>query len=247
MERIPDTIHKSWHPYLQKLFDNKKMGLMRDNILPRHKFYPANSDIFNVFKMPLDKIKVVILGQDPYPKGEGIGYAFAVNSDTTIPPSLRIIRNEVIESKVERQQDLVDSLEWKTLKHWRQQGIFLLNAALTVEANSSGSHGGHWQWFTKEVINTISNTVKPLWMLWGAKAIGLRDYISGAKCIVRDMEIEVPVEVAIGHDNINYILEAAHPMAEGYDSNTKYKFTGCNHFNLCNKILKVKQQSIINW
>lgn len=64
MEKIPDIIDQSWHEYLQPLFDNPKMFIIKNEFLPKNKFYPEPSNIFRVFKKPIDKIKVVILGQD---------------------------------------------------------------------------------------------------------------------------------------------------------------------------------------
>ena len=105
MEQIPKTIHESWHPYLQVLFDDHKMIMLKTKILTGERFYPAPTDIFNVFKMPMQTIKVVILGQDPYiNKNEAIGYAFSVPSlkNVETPPSLKVIKNEIISSSVER-------------------------------------------------------------------------------------------------------------------------------------------------
>jgi uracil-DNA glycosylase len=228
---IPPIIHESWHEHLQPLFNDHKMILINTKVLPEcHKFYPSGPDIFRVFAMPLDKIKVVILGQDPYPNGEAIGYSFAVNRATKLPASLKIIKNEIINSGVERDTFInIDTERWRELSHWRQQGVFLLNAALTVQAKVSGSHVGQWQWFTREVIKIISKEVTPVWMLWGAKAKVYKQTIKNAEIFL-----------------VNEILEADHPAAETYPGSTS-KFTGCNHFNLCNKALKEHNQTIINW
>ena len=246
---IPEIIHESWHPYLQPLFDDKKMAIMKNDIIPRTKFYPPAKDIFKVFRMPLNQIKVVILGQDPYINaGEAMGYAFAVPSIIKIPPSLQIIKNEILQSKVERDSSVnISSDKWQELKHWRQQGVFLLNAALTVEFKNSGSHMGIWQWFTREVVKIISKEVHPLWMLWGSPAKAFRDYIDGALVIKRSelLVINTPEEKEF-FSKKSFILEAYHPVAEVYPD-SKYKFTGCNHFNLCNEILKIKGNTIINW
>lgn len=226
-ENIPVIINESWHELLQPLFNDPKMIRIKDEVLPNCKFYPEASRIFQVFAMPIDKIKVVILGQDPYSKGEAIGYSFAVNPPTKIPPSLEIIRKEIINSKVERDSNTpIDSDRWRTLAGWRQQGVFLLNTALTVERLNPGSHSMIWEWFTNKVIKIISTQASPIWLLWGAKAKGYKSIIPTEKTV--------------------YILEADHPAAETYPG-SKYKFSGCNHFNLCNKLLKSKHQNIINW
>ena len=87
MQKIPEIIHESWHPYLQPLFDDPKMQKIKDDVLPRTKFYPDPSAIFRAFSMPIDQIKVVILGQDPYYNGTANGLAFAVNKETGVPKS----------------------------------------------------------------------------------------------------------------------------------------------------------------
>lgn len=181
----------------------------------------------------------------PYPKGEAIGLSFAVSKTTPIPASLRIIKNEIENSKVEIQSDIFNSDQWKELSHWKNQGVFLLNAALTVEALASGSHTQIWQWFTKEVISIISTFNSPIWMLWGAKAKGYISYINGSKIVITDPNV-ANIDRARYRPGMNIVLEADHPAAETYPG-SKYKFSGCNHFNLCNEVLKLKKQSIINW
>lgn len=240
MEKIPDIIHPSWHPYLQELFNNQKMIMIKNHVLPKCKYYPESDKIFRVFSMPLNDIKVVILGQDPYYNGSAIGYSFAVNQATAIPKSLQIIKSEIINSGVERDTLVnIESVKWRTLSHWVQQKIFLLNTALTVEVGVAGSHTGQWQWFTREVIKIISKEAKPVWLLWGSKAKSFKDYIFSYHGYKAE-------EGLIRSPLVNYGLEADHPAAESYPG-SKYKFTGCNHFKLCNDVLKLQQKTIINW
>lgn len=231
MERIPERIHPTWHEHLQPLFDNVKMKMIRDELLPSYKFVPDGVDIFNVFKMDINRIKVVILGQDPYANGEAIGYSFAVKETVPIPKSLEVIRQEIITSKVERDSSVnIDSSKWRTLAHWRRQGVFLLNVALTTEWKNSGAHIGQWEWFTRDVIKTIASEVAPIWMLWGAKAQGFEQLI-----IQGDKQAK------------ETILKAPHPAAGFYNNGVGKVFTGCNHFNICNKMLKEDKETIINW
>lgn len=239
MEKIPDIIHPSWHEHLQPLFDDPKMQMIKNQVLPKCRYYPESDKIFRVFNMPLENVKVVILGQDPYYNGSANGLAFAVNQTTTLPKSLQIIKKEITTSLAERDSYVsIDNAKWKTLSHWNQQGVFLLNTALTVEVGIADSHTGRWQWFTREVIKTISTVSHPVWLLWGSKAKSFRDYI------IRYVKLgdaqRFPIEKS------NFALEADHPAAETYP-NSKYKFTGCNHFNLCNSILRLKNETIINW
>lgn len=240
MQKIPDIIHQSWHKHLQPLFDDEKMLLMKDKILPTCNFYPNGPDIFKVFQMPLEDIKVVILGQDPYPNGEAIGLAFAVNENTAIPKSLNIIFREIIQPNSSEEFTNEVSKKDRTLSNWVSQGVFLLNTALTVEAKNPNSHTGYWQWFTREVIKIISKEVKPIWLLWGAKAQGFREYIDN-KCLISNIK-----EFPLIHAYTNFYLEAPHPAAELY-SGGKTKFSGCGHFTMCNEILEIKKQEKINW
>ena len=178
MEKIPDIIHPSWHTYLQPLFDDKKMILIKNHILPKCKFYPEIDQIFRVFSMPIEEIKVVIIGQEPYVNGTSTGYSFAVNARTPIPKSLKTIQTEIINSLVERDPDVsIESPEWKTLEHWVKQGVFMYNTALTVEVGNPTSHIGQWQWFTREVIKVISKEIRPVWLLWGSKAKSFKDLL----------------------------------------------------------------------
>jgi uracil-DNA glycosylase len=230
--KIPDIIHESWHKHLQPLFDDVKMQKIKEDILPKISFYPESKNIFRVFSMPLDDIKVVILGQDPYPNGEAIGLAFAVSGDSQVPASLRVIRREIEET-------IPPPDKWKTLEHWQEQGVFLLNTALTVQAKNAGSHLGIWQWFTREVIKIISKESSCIWMLWGAKAQSFKEYID--KALVWSNTSSLASDFV----ECNIILEAPHPAAELYGG--KKKFSGCNHFKICNEILKLQNKPIINF
>lgn len=245
MEIIPQIIHKSWHEHLQPLFDDPKMILLKDKILPTCDFYPNGGDIFKVFSMPLQDIKVVALGQDPYPNGEAIGLAFAVKETKNIPASLKIIGGEIYnEDHTALHHPDITPLnpKWKTLQHWVDQGVFLLNSGLTVERRNSGSHIGIWHWFTRQIVGIISKEVTPIWLLWGAKAQTLKGYISNAK-----IEYSNITSIPAHTRNVNVILEAPHPAAETYSGSTGKKFTGCNHFNKCNEILKSKGRPPIYW
>ena len=238
MSKIPQTIQESWHEHLQPLFDDPKMEMIK-TICSKHPYYPSPELVFRVFRMPLDKIKVVILGQDPYPQpNQAIGLAFAVSKDCPIPASLRIIMEEVLISEFGKNTD-------RTLQNWVNQGVFLLNTALTVQSGQAGSHSDYWIWFTRKVVEIISKEAKPVWLLWGSKAKTFGSYISNAIYRKDDNSLEsISSEI---NDKMNFVLEASHPAAQAYDKFTIYKFSGCNHFRLCNKILEFKNQTKINW
>lgn len=238
---LPPNIHPSWHEHLQPLFDDPKMNMIKTQLLPNCSFYPERHQIFRVFEMPITAIRVVVLGQDPYPNGEARGLAFGVRIIDKIPPSLRIIKREIELSEAPQLFKKYADVSWQLLEHWWKQGVFLLNTALTVEQGNAGSHLGQWQWFTREVVRIISVNQPCIWMLWGAKARGFKDYVNNNfKWEQEYRPNEDLVKV------LNIYLEGNHPAAETYP-NSEYKFRGCNHFNLCNEILVAKNQSPIKW
>lgn len=244
-EKLPQIVHSSWTEYLQPLFNDVKMLKIKYQILTTCAFYPSPKDIFRVFSMPIQDIKVVILGQDPYPRGEGVGLAFAVKEDIPMPGSLRVIAKEIEREGLKSGFFDSDIPQWRNLEHWTEQGVFLLNTALTVEAFKASTHLGYWQWFTREVIKIISRVAKPTWLLWGAKAQSFADFIEGGELVTKDTDIELNTG-----SMTNMILKAPHPAAELYmqtERKSGSTFTGCNHFKLCNMILEGKRQKQINW
>lgn len=181
--------------------------------------YPTKELIFNAFNLtPLENIKVVILGQDPYHgAGQAHGLAFSVPDNITTPPSLKNIYKEI-------STDLATPIYKNgNLESWAKQGVFLLNTVLTVKASSPTSHSKiGWQQFTDSVIKLISNQLDGVvFMLWGNYAKSKAPLIESSK---------------------HLILEAAHPspLARG-------AFFGCKHFSKCNNYLQRIGKTPINW
>lgn len=181
--------------------------------------YPPGSLIFNAFALtPFDKVKVVILGQDPYHgPNQAHGLSFSVPDNIPAPPSLKNIYKEI-------ESDLGIKLNKNgNLENWAKQGVFLLNAVLTVRASEPTSHSRiGWIEFTDAVIKAISdNSEGVVFMLWGNFARSKKELIDSSK---------------------HYILEAAHPspLARG-------AFFGCKHFSKCNTILKGLGKTPIDW
>ena len=242
-----EIIHPSWTPIISLLYQ-EPLTTLNQQILPNISYQPKKEDIFNVFKMPLDDVKVVILGQDPYPTpGDAIGYAFATREDRKIPTSLRIIQKEIMESYLEDMESFgrISSKEWKTLKHWTEQGILLLNTALTVESGKAGSHLKYWEQFTQRTIFHISTQNPCIWILWGQKAQKFLPYIVQNPFHVKGYDKET-IKFIPSNPDYNYILTAPHPAAESY-SGGNAGFYGCNHFYFVNEILKVLNKQSINW
>jgi uracil-DNA glycosylase len=242
--RPTDLIHESWNP-IRWILNQEDMLRLNTEVLPTSIFYPPKEQIFRVFQQPLSKIKVVILGQDPYPTpGNANGLAFAVNQDIPEPFSLKVIQSEVINSQYGKQEMTFGS-SWKTLEHWEQQGVFLLNTALTVESGSPGSHLKYWQEFTKKVIYFIAQNNPCIWLLWGKKAQSYTMDMPRKKIFyVRGYSKET-IQNIPANPYTNYILNAAHPAAEAYSKDAG--FLGCNHFYFVNKILERNSLQTINW
>lgn len=179
-------VHESWWPIFNRLTVDPRFSDIKDAISRTHtKVYPYPDLIFKVFEMPIDEIKVVILGQDPYIKEEtflteslicpistpqAMGLSFSVPNGMPIPPSLKNIFKNLFHyhhiDKIPLSGDLTSLTS---------QGVFLLNSALTVEAGKSNSHQKLWTWFTDEIIREISEkTPDVVFVLWGKNAIEKR-------------------------------------------------------------------------
>lgn len=189
------------------------------------KVYPAPKNIFRAFDLcPFEKVKVVILGQDPYHgERQANGLAFAVDEREAVPPSLRNIFTEI-------QSDLGRPLIHTNgdLSRWAEQGVLLLNATLTVRARSAGSHQEHgWELFTDAAVRALSDGREHLvFMLWGnyAKAKGKSE---GAHIDRRR----------------HLVLETAHPSPFSAASG----FFGCKHFSRANEYLAGNGAAPIDW
>lgn len=243
-----DRIDSTWEP-IKSLLNREELIKLNTEIIPNQISYPASQDIFRVFSMPMNKVNVVILGQDPYhgPK-QAIGKSFAVSSSTPIPPSLRIIREEVIEEGRKgttwgATTLFMDKDEWKTLDHWEQQGVFLLNTALTVESGKPGSHLSYWKHFSQKVVRNLSIQNPCIWFLWGAKAKAYLPYVNKPFMVDKYNESTIR-DIPMLPDN-NYVFTASHPASEVYRKNAG--FYGCNHFRFANIILQKKYNININW
>jgi uracil-DNA glycosylase len=186
-----------------------------------HVIYPPGKVIFNAFDhTPVDKVKVVILGQDPYHgPGQAHGLCFSVNDGVAFPPSLQNIFKEM-------QTDLgINPPKSGNLTEWADQGVLLLNATLTVRAGQAGSHQGKgWEKFTDAAISKLSQRKKNLvFILWGRYAQNK--------------------ETLIDRNNGHLILKSAHPSPLSAYAG----FFGCKHFSKTNDFLVSNGLSPIDW
>jgi uracil-DNA glycosylase len=220
----PIHIEEGWYTKLKDYFDTevfKQLSTFVREEYASKKVYPAPKNIFKAFWLtPFDDVKVVILGQDPYHGvGQAEGLSFSVPPGVRVPPSLQNIYKE-IESDLGIKKDFSDG----NLEKWAKQGVFLLNAILTVVANTPASHQKcGWEEFTDTVITKISNEKEHVvFMLWGNYARGKKILIDQSKHLV---------------------LEAPHPSPFSAHSG----FLGCKHFSLCNKYLEENNIPPIVW
>lgn len=210
---LPSRVHPSWEEPIGGLFSLASMEKLRKEIIPAAGtgLRPEKANIFRVFEMPTDQIRVAVLGLDPYPReGMAMGYAFAVPHGFPIPPSLRIIAQELGITR--------DNTTFcPDLQTWRNQGVFLLNTGLTMEEGKTGGHVEYWKEFITGVIKAIDLHQNPVWLLLGKKAQAYSEYITH-------------------HDRI---VMAGHPASEVYPG-TKNTFLGTGCFDKVNSLLTTK-------
>lgn len=217
-------LHSSWlnplaaefeAPYMQQL---KKFLLQEKNA--GKIIYPESKNIFNAFNStPLDQVKVVIIGQDPYHgPGQAHGLCFSVQRGIQIPPSLQNIFKE-------QHRDLgLPIPNHGCLQAWADQGVLLLNATLTVEQAKAGSHQGKgWEMFTDKAIQLVSRSLNSVvFLLWGSYAQKKSELIDADK---------------------HLILKAPHPSP----LSAHRGFIGCGHFSKVNNYLCHHGLSMIDW
>lgn len=219
---IDPQIHESWKEHLLPEFQKGYFKKLKKFLVEERKsftVFPKGSLIFSAFNFThFDDVKVVILGQDPYHgPGQANGFCFSVNDGVRIPPSLNNIYKEI---KSDCGCEIPKS---GNLESWAKQGVFLLNATLTVRENTAGSHQKKgWEEFTDSVIKTLSDKKENLvFLLWGNYAKNKTVLINRQKHLV---------------------LEAAHPspLARG-------AFFGSKHFSKTNAHLKSIGKKEIDW
>ncbi|OUV70237.1 MAG: uracil-DNA glycosylase [Flavobacteriales bacterium TMED123] len=223
MSVIDPRIEARWKAILLDEFKKDYFKELKQFLLQEkrhHIIYPSGKEIFNAFNCtPFEKVKVVILGQDPYhAKGQAHGLSFSVPFGIKPPPSLTNIFKEL-------KADLdIPIAESGNLTSWAKQGVLLLNATLTVRAKQAGSHQNKgWENFTDAVISSLSENKEALiFLLWGRFAQNKTSLIDSEK---------------------HHILTAAHPSPFSAYSG----FFGCKHFSKTNEILNKNGLETIDW
>lgn len=216
-------IEQSWKALLQEEFDKPYFAELTEFVRAEYKsyrIYPPGSQIFNAFNLcPFDKVKVVIIGQDPYHgPGQAHGLCFSVNDGVPFPPSLRNIFKEI---NADTGAPIPQS---GNLTRWATQGVLLLNATLTVREHSAGSHQRRgWETFTDSVIRIISEQKSNVvFILWGAYAQSKASLIDSSRHLV---------------------LRSVHPSPLSAHAG----FFGNHHFSLANDYLVRSGLTSIDW
>jgi uracil-DNA glycosylase len=223
MQFIDPNIEEGWKPVLVDQFQSPYFETLKAFLLEEqkeHTLFPPDRLVFNAFRRtPYDRVKVVILGQDPYHgKGQAHGLCFSVPHGIPKPPSLVNIFKEL-------HADLGAPVpEHGNLEKWADQGVLLINATLTVRESQAGSHQKKgWETFTNRVIEIVSKEKSGVvFLLWGRFAQAKESLIDGGKHLV---------------------LKAAHPSPlSAYNG-----FFGCQHFSKANDYLKKHEKTEVEW
>lgn len=222
--KLSQQLHSSWLNLLDDEFKQPYMQQLQQFLFAEQKagkvIYPPMPEVFNALNSTvIDRVKVVILGQDPYHgPGQAHGLSFSVPEGVKVPPSLLNIYKEI-------HRDLALPMpSHGCLQSWAEQGVLLLNATLTVEQSNAGAHQKQgWETFTDKVIDLINEHCQGVvFLLWGAYAHKKGRFIDVEK---------------------HCVLKAVHPSPL-----SAYRgFIGCEHFSLTNKYLKKMGQRPIDW
>jgi len=213
---------RSWYDLLKEEFEKPYFKTLQDFLAEEYSsrtIYPSEDNIFNALNhVPFEKVKVVIIGQDPYHEpNQAMGISFSVPEGVEIPPSLVNIMKEI-------HDDLgITCQKSGDLTRWANQGVLLLNTVLTVRRGQANSHKDKgWEKLTSEIIKKLGTRKDPIvFLLWGSYAQSFAPYI----------------------ESQHLVLKAPHPSPL-----SAYRgFFGCKHFSKCNEFLKSHGMEPINW
>lgn len=208
-----------WYPLLSHCFEEEWMKRLGRRLGAEKDIVPSLDQVFRAFTLcPPGSVKAVIIGQDPYIRGEADGLAFS--SKYSLTPTLDIVFQEINRTEHGTRTDT-------NLEDWAQQGVLLLNSVLTTRFGVSGAHQGWgWEFFIQEALKVIKSLPQPLAiMLWG----------NDAKIVARRH---------VWENKNRFLLYACHPVAQSRGSS---QFTGCKHFWLTNRFLVINRIDPIWW
>ena len=232
MTALWNRLEKNWRNIIGDEFDYVAMEQFLQKERAKGKVYPEDADIFNALNLTeLKKIKVVIIGQDPYPgAGQAHGLCFSVPRCMPIPRSLRNVYDEIERDCHVRMPTHGD------LTGWAAQGVLLLNATLTVRKDEAGSHQGKgWKKFTDAVIGAVQKKREHVvFLLWGRDAQDVWD-----RCAEKEGALTTDAKEHL-------VLKAFHPAARSAHSHPK-SFRGCGQFTAANDYLIKNGDKPIDW
>ena len=216
-------ITKNWYKLLEKEFNSDKYQKFSEWLNDEYNsqtIYPKPENVFNALNIvPYDKVKIVIIGQDPYHGiNQAHGLSFSVEKDVNIPPSLRNIYKEL-------ESDMNCYIPNNgNLTKWAKQGVLLLNSVLTVRAGNPNSHKGKgWEQITSKVVELLNDREDPVvFMLWGGNAKDLCKNINGR----------------------HFVLTSVHPSPMSANQGGWF---GCKHFSKANEFLVQNNKTPIDW
>ena len=236
------SVAPDWQPVTQRFFESEPAHALGRFIEARlaagATIYPPQP-LRALDLTPLDQVRVVILGQDPYHgPGQAEGLAFSVAPGTQVPPSLRNIFKELARARQARAEAAWPVPTHGSLVHWARQGVLLLNTCLTVEAGQPASHAKKgWEALTSEIVSTVLRRGQPVvFMLWGGPAQRAEALIQQHGHVVRRPEDE----------GCHYVLCANHPSPLSA-LRPPVPFLGCDHFELANEFLRQRGCAPIVW
>jgi uracil-DNA glycosylase len=221
-------LHRSWLAPLAIEFDSSYMRALKDFLVAEKvagkRIFPKGGEWFRALDLtPLDRVRVVILGQDPYHgEGQAHGLCFSVRPGVRPPPSLVNLYKEL-------RSDLgIEPSRHGFLEHWAKQGVLLLNSVLTVEMSRAASHQGKgWERFTDAIIRHINDREQPVvFMLWGSYAQKKAAFVE-----------------SIDRGGRHLVLKAPHPSPLSAHNG----FFGCRHFSKANAFLESRGLAPIDW
>lgn len=233
-ELLEKFVSKDWAEQLCKYIDmetfksiGKKVSILRQTSM----VYPEPQNVFKSLKYPFEKVKVVIIGQDPYYNGNADGLAFSCRN--SLSPSLSMILNAIWKdhfpdknlAELNLYRTYINNKNNWNLEYLAEQGVLLYNPTLTVESGKAGSHKGIWTQFSDAVFQSLNNKKDLVYLIWGSYALN---------CFNRNN---------IYNNQDRLVLTNEHPAAASYRKE-EWK---CYHFTECNKFLKERNINEIEW